>query len=53
MLKGDKGEAGIGCDHRNGALGEKWGSPGRQKVPGEAGVSRCRPIEFDPPIQKT
>ena len=39
ILRGDKEEAGIGCDG-TGHWGENWGSFGRQRVPGELRVSR-------------
>lgn len=46
----DKEEAGIGCDG-TGHWGENWGSFGRQRVPGELRVSRCRAAEDDLPIR--
>lgn len=48
ILRGDKEEAGIGCDG-TGHWGENWGSFGRQRVPGELRVSRCRAAEDDLP----
>ena len=50
ILRGDKEEAGIGCDG-TGHWGENWGSFGRQRVPGELRVSRCRAAEDDLPIR--
>lgn len=37
IVRGDKEEAVRGCDYRNGALGENWGSLGRQRTQGSLG----------------